>query len=68
MSDIYEIYDAECIGESKSGDSILVEAPIFDESEYISKKSIADNSEVVDIGDTGTLIVQGWLARHKGWK
>lgn len=67
MKEVYEIYDAECIAESKSGDSILVDAPMFDEYEYVSKKAIADNSEVADVGDSGTLIVYRWFATMKRW-
>lgn len=64
----YEIYDAQCIGESRNGESLLINAGIFEEPEYIAKSVIVNGSEVTEVGDKGTLIIEGWLARHREWK
>lgn len=66
MSDTYEIDNAVCVAESKNGKSILVEADIFDEPQWIAKAVIHDNSEVYERDTNGTLIVQSWFARNRG--
>jgi len=61
----FEIEGARCIHEK--GDAILVEAPDFDEPEWIPQSQIDDDSEVYKRGTEGTLIVTDWLAEKRGW-
>lgn len=70
MGVAYEIYDAVATRRSASGKALLVEAPIFDEPEWIPTSQIHDNSEVWDDregSNEGTLIVSLWLAEERGW-
>lgn len=61
----YIISEAECIREGNK--SILVDAPDFDESEWIFKDQILDESEVKEPGDTGDLIITRSFAKRQGW-
>jgi len=62
---IHEIESAEVIRDS--GKAILVEAPDFDEPEWVPKFAIHDDSEVYGKGHDGTLIVYSSWAEKKGW-
>jgi hypothetical protein len=69
----YDIEDAVCVLESKSGKALLIAAPFFAElgeengKKMIPKSQITDDSEVYKVGDEGTLIVTEWLAEKEGW-
>lgn len=34
---------------------------------WIPKSQIQEDSEVTEVGDSGTLIVSQWLAEERGW-
>ena len=59
------IHDAECVGERDK--AILVEAPDFDEPQWIPKSVIHDDSEVYRADTDGVLVVKNWFAEKKGW-
>lgn len=61
----FSVENAKCIYEK--GDAILVEAPDFDEPEWIPQSQVDDDSEVYERGTEGTLIVTDWLAEKRGW-
>lgn len=61
----YEVEDARCIRDS--GKAILVEAPDFDEPEWIPQSMVDEDSEVYKLGTEGKLIVADWFAEKKGW-
>lgn len=61
----FEIENAKCIYEK--GKAILVEAPDFDEPQWIPFSQVTDESEVYKPGMSGTLIVTDWLAEQEGW-
>jgi hypothetical protein len=64
----FHVGDATPLKESPSGKAILFDAVIFDEPEWIPKSGIHDDSEVWKVGqDTGTLVVETWVAEKKGW-
>jgi len=47
--------------------AVLVEAPDFDEAEWIPFSAIHDDSEVYKDGDSGDLLIKGSWAEKKGW-
>lgn len=59
------IGDAECTAETPK--AILVDAPDFDEPEWIPQSQVHEDSEVYKMGTTGTLVVSDWWAEKKGW-
>jgi len=61
----HEIEDAEAIRDS--GKALLVEAPEFDEPQWIPHSAIHGDSEVYRDGESGTLIVYSWFAEKRGW-
>lgn len=61
----FGIEDAECIRETDDG--LLVDATFFDEQTWIPKKGVHEDSEVQEEGDEGTLWIESWLARDRGW-
>lgn len=61
----FEIENAKCVHEK--GKAILVEAPDFDEPQWIPQSQVTDDSEVWKPGTEGTLIVTDWLAEKEGW-
>jgi len=69
----YDIEDAVCALESKSGKALLIAAPFFaelgekDGKKMIPKSQITDDSEVYEVGGEGTLTVTEWLAKKEGW-
>lgn len=63
----FTITNAKCIAESKNKKSILVDAPDFDEPEWIAVSQIDEDSEVYKVGTSGDLIITEWLARYRGW-
>jgi hypothetical protein len=66
--DKFEVHDAVVIRESEK--ALLVEAPVFDEEQWVPKNQIDDDSEVwgeKEGRNEGTLIVSKWIAEQKGW-
>ena len=63
----HTISNAEGIKDSDSGKALLVEAPEFDEPQWVPHSQIDDLSEVYKPGTSGDLVVSEWLARQKGW-
>jgi hypothetical protein len=61
----FDIDNAVCI--HQTDEAILVEAPIFDDPEWIPQSQINDYSEVWKKGDEGTLVVHDSWAEKKGW-
>lgn len=61
----FKIDNAKCI--YVKGAAILVEAPIFDEPQWIPFSQVDEDSEVYKKGDEGVLIVSDWLAEKEGW-
>ena len=66
--EVFEISDAVALRETDK--AILVEAPIFDEEQWVPKSQIHDDSEVWGAKrgrNVGSLIVTMWIAQQKGW-
>lgn len=61
----YEIQNARCIHATEK--AILVEAPDFDEPEWIPQSQVHDDSEVYKPGTEGVLVVNKSWAERKGW-
>lgn len=61
----FEIHDAKCVTATEK--AILVDAPIFDEPQWVPIAVIDDDSEVYKKETTGTLIVSDWWAKKMGW-
>lgn len=61
----HEIDAAICTHETAQ--AILVEAPDFDEPQWIPQSQVHENSEVYRRDTEGTLIVSDWWAEKKGW-
>ena len=60
-----DIHDARCTRDTEK--AILVEAPDFDEPEWIPKSQVLDESEVYKPGTDGVLIITDWWAEKQGW-
>ena len=63
----FKVEDAECLRESDSGKAILVDAPVFDQPEWIPKSQVCDYSEVYTPGTDGELVITDFFADKKGW-
>lgn len=63
FQDTFEVEDVIAL---HSGDNALL-CEVDDEEEWIPYSQIAEDSEVTDEGDEGSLIVSWWLAEKKGW-
>ena len=65
--DKFEIDDVTVVFETDK--ALRVEAPVFDEPQWIPKSQIHDDSEVYDQGENseGTLIVKLWFAEKREW-
>jgi len=50
-----------------TGKAILVEAPDFDEPEWIPQSMVHSDSEIWKEDEEGTLIIKGHWAEAKGW-
>ena len=65
------IENAEIVHETYHDDgtskAILVEAPDFDEPEWMPASAVHDDSPVYKNGDQGDLIVKGHWAEKQGW-
>jgi len=61
------IEKAKCLKKSDSGKAILVDAPIFDNPEWIPLSQVDDDSEVYKENTEGDLIISDWLAEKNGW-
>jgi hypothetical protein len=61
----FRIENAKCI--TASDKAICVEAPIFDEPQWIPQSQVDDDSEVWRKGDEGDLIISDWFAHKKEW-
>ena len=61
----FGIDDVVCIVETD--DAVKVESPFFDEDGWIPKRGIHDESDIQGLDDEGTLLVEAWLARDRGW-
>ena len=65
MEEPYGIEDAVCVDETD--DAVKVESLFFDEDEWIPKRGIHEDSDIQELDDEGTLLVEAWLARDRGW-
>jgi hypothetical protein len=61
----YGIDDATCV--RVTDDGACINSPFFGEETWIPRKGIHEDSDIQDEGDEGTLLVEGWLARDRGW-
>jgi hypothetical protein len=61
----FEIENVRCVRETDK--AILVEAPDFDEPQWVPQSQVDDNSEVYKLGTVGTLVVSDWWAKKQGW-
>ncbi len=59
------IDDARCIAETER--AICIEAPEFDEPQWVPQSQITADSEVWRRDDEGVLVVTEWIAGQKGW-
>lgn len=59
------IENAKCTHHTR--DAIVIEAPCFDEKEWIPQSQITDDSEVWKTDDEGNLVITDWFAKKKGW-
>jgi hypothetical protein len=57
------IEDCEARVETDSALLIIIDG----EEEWVPKSVIHDDSEVYEEGGEGTLVVEDWFARKKGW-
>jgi hypothetical protein len=62
---MFEIDDAEIINETEK--AVLVDAPIFDEPQWVPKSQVHEDSSVYEATDSGTIIVKDWWAEKQGW-
>lgn len=62
---VFEIEDVECFWENDK--SIGVRGGIFDDTQFIPKSQIHDDSEVYKKHMSGKLIINEWFAEKKGW-
>lgn len=63
----YTVENAEALKESDSGKALLIEAPDFDEPQWIPHSQIHEDSEVYKVGTDGNLLVSEWFAEKRGW-
>ena len=64
----YSLDDVLIERESASGKAVLIDCPLLDDGEWVPKSVITDDSEVwKEKQDRGTLIVEEWFAKKKGW-
>ena len=64
--DDYEMEDVTCIKATEK--ALLITSPdLGDDEEWVPLSQVSDDSEVMDEGDEGTLIVTNWIAEQKGW-
>lgn len=61
----YEIANARCIHDTPK--AIKVEAPDFDEPQWIPQWAIEDDSEVYKKGTEGVLVITESWAEKQGW-
>ena len=61
----FGIEDAVCLKETN--EALLIESSFFDEPEWIPKKGVHEDSDIQEKGDGGMLVVEGWLAKSRGW-
>lgn len=61
----YTIENAEIIKDT--GKAILVNAPEFDEPQWIPLSQVHDDSEIWEEGDEGDLLVKHYWAEREGW-
>jgi hypothetical protein len=62
---MYRVENAKCTRQTEK--AILVEAPGFDEPQWIPQSVVHDDSEVYEKDGEGTLIIEDWFANEKGW-
>jgi hypothetical protein len=63
MDEVAEIENVVCV--HATTEAIKVE--INGKEEWVPRSQIFDDSEVQDVGDSGTLSVAEWFAVDKGW-
>jgi hypothetical protein len=61
----FGVDDVLCVKETD--DALLVDSSFFGERVWIPKKGVHEDSDVQEEGDEGTLLVEGWLAKDRGW-
>jgi len=61
----YRIEDCYCSYDTEK--AICVESENLDDEEWIPQSQIHEDSEVWKKEDEGTLIVNDWFAKQKGW-
>lgn len=64
--DDYRLEGATCI--KATARALLIESDELDESTWIPLSQVSDDSEVLDEGDEGVMIITAWLAEQKGWR
>lgn len=64
---VYRVEHAECV--KQTGKALLIEAPEFEEPEWVPQSQIDDDSDVFDDQEhaSGTLVVTFWFAQRRGW-
>jgi len=66
MSDTFTFDEVDVLRDT--GKAFLVWVDDLGDEVWIPKEAIDDDaSEVHEEGDTGVLVVEGWLARKEGW-
>jgi hypothetical protein len=65
--EVFRVEDAHVLKDT--GKALRVEAPGFDQPEWIPHSQIHDDSEVYDDDENadGTLVVSMWFAIERGW-
>lgn len=61
----YYIEGAECIRASDM--ALLIVSDEFDGPEWVPRSQVCSDSDVLNEGDTGLLVVTGWFAKQREW-
>lgn len=57
----FEIDNVKCVAETDAAIQCLIDGEVV----WIPNSQVAENSEVLEEGDEGTLIITMWLARER---
>ena len=63
--DDYQMENATCT--KATAKALLIESDELDTEEWVPLSQVSDDSEVMDEGDEGLLVVTAWIASQKGW-
>jgi hypothetical protein len=61
----YLVENAEIIKDT--GKAILINAPEFDEPQWVPQSQVHDDSDIYQEGEEGDLAVKTWWAEKEGW-